>query len=127
MCNIAGYVGDKPAVPILLDMLRKQEGLDCGFYTGIATIHEGKIYYAKLTGDVDRLLRETDAASFPGTIGIIHGRTPGHPEELDSWAHPFVYEKDGVVQTAMVTGSLTSVRISMELLTTKTSWISLMK
>ena len=70
MCNIAGYVGSRPAAPILLDMIRNQEGLDGGFYTGIATIHEGRIYYAKLTGDLDRLLALTDAASLPGTVGI---------------------------------------------------------
>ena len=45
MCNIAGYVGNQPAAPILLEMLRKQEGLAGGYYTGIATIHEGKMYY----------------------------------------------------------------------------------
>lgn len=100
MCNIAGYVGTKPAAPILIDMMRKQEGLDAGFYTGIATIHEGKIYYAKLVGDLDRLLAETNAASLPGTIGIIHSRTPGNTG--DSWAHPFTCEKDGEVKTAFV-------------------------
>ena len=44
MCNIAGYVGSKQAAPVLLEMLKKQEGFDSGFYTGIATIHEGKFF-----------------------------------------------------------------------------------
>ena len=100
MCNIAGYIGDKPAAPILIEMMRAQEGLDAGFYTGIATIHEGKIHYRKLVGDLDRLLAETDAASLPGTIGIIHSRTPG--DTGDSWAHPFVCERDGEIKTAFV-------------------------
>lgn len=104
MCNIAGYVGTKQAAPILIDMLRKQEGLDAGYYTGIATIHEGKIHYRKLVGPLDRLLKETDAASLPGTIGIIHGRTPG--DTGDSWAHPFTCEKDGEVKTAFVLNGL---------------------
>lgn len=51
MCNIAGYVGTKQAAPILLDLIEKQEGLAAGYYTGIATYHEGKIYYQKLVGD----------------------------------------------------------------------------
>ena len=88
MCNIAGYVGTKAAAPILIDLIRRQEGINGGYYTGIATIHEGKLYYAKLTGDVQRLLEETDAANFPGTIGIIHSRTKSGGG--DEWAHPFV-------------------------------------
>ncbi len=52
MCNIAGYVGTQPAAPLLIKMMRQQEGLCGGYYSGIATLHEGKIYYAKLTGDV---------------------------------------------------------------------------
>ena len=88
MCNIAGYVGNRDAAPILIDMLRREEGIDAGYYTGLATIHNGKIYYRKLCGDLDKLLRETDAAALPGKIGIIHSRTKsGGPDE---WSHPFV-------------------------------------
>ena len=46
MCNIAGYVGSRPAAPILLDMMRKQEGFAGGYFSGIATIHDGKLYHA---------------------------------------------------------------------------------
>ena len=28
MCNIAGYVGTKQAAPILLEMMKKEEGLE---------------------------------------------------------------------------------------------------
>ena len=102
MCNIAGYVGDKQAAPILLEMLKKQEGFDAGFYTGIATIHEGKIYYAKVVGDTDTLIQQTNAASLPGTIGIAHSRTPGGADEENKWAHPFTTEKNGQVRIAQV-------------------------
>lgn len=88
MCNIAGYVGTRRAAPILIEMIRRQEGLAGGYYTGLATIHEGRIHYAKLTGDTDRLLAETNAASLPGTIGIIHSRSKAGGG--DEWAHPFV-------------------------------------
>lgn len=100
MCNIAGYVGTKRAAPILIEMLKREEGLDGGFYTGIATIHEGKIYYAKLTGDVDKLVRLTNAAALPGTIGIIHSRTQSGGS--DAWAHPFVNDKNGTPTIAYV-------------------------
>ena len=100
MCNIAGYVGQKRAAPILIDMIRAQEGINGGFYTGIATLHEGKIYYAKLTGDLDRLLENSDAADLPGNIGIVHSRTKSGGG--DGWAHPFVGYKDREVSTAYV-------------------------
>ena len=88
MCNIAGYVGKRQAAPILLEMIKKQEGFAGGFYTGIATIHEGKMYYAKITGDTDTLIKNTDALSLPGTIGIAHSRSKSGGG--DKWAHPFV-------------------------------------
>jgi len=100
MCNIAGYVGNRPAAPILIEMLRRQEGLAGGFYTGIATVHEGNLYYAKLTGDVDRLVALTKAASLPGTVGIIHSRSKSGGG--DAWAHPFLGSRNGVLQIAYV-------------------------
>ena len=75
MCNIAGYVGTRPAAPILMEMMRQQEGWDGGFFTGIATIHEGKLRHAKCVGDLERLLEKTDAADLPGAIGFIHTRS----------------------------------------------------
>ncbi len=86
MCTIAGYAGNRRAAPILIEMMRKEEFMDGGLSTGIATIHEGKLYTAKVTGDLETLLRETDAADLPGTVGIIHSRTGGN---LVSHAHPF--------------------------------------
>ena len=100
MCDIAGYVGTRRAAPILLEMIKNEEGWEGGYYTGIATIHEGKIYYAKLTGDVNRLLAETNAASLPGNIGIIHSRS--NSGGGDAWAHPFIGGKDGKEETAYV-------------------------
>ena len=89
MCNIAGYVGEKRAAPILLEMLRRQQDFDGGVCTGIATIYNGRIYYRKIVGDVDTLIRTTDALTLPGNIGIAHTR-PGGNAESYSMAHPFV-------------------------------------
>ena len=100
MCNIAGYVGTKRAAPILIEMMRAQEGWGGGYYSGIATIHEGKIHYAKLTGDIDRLVSGTDAMNLPGTIGIIHSRSRSGGG--DKWAHPFIGGKDGAETMAYV-------------------------
>jgi len=100
MCNIAAYVGTRPAAPVLIEMLRRQEGLNGGCYVGIATLHEGRIHYRKIVGTLDRLLAETDAACLPGTVGLIHTRTPGGGNE--EWGHPFLGEKNGVPVTAYV-------------------------
>ena len=73
MCNIAGYSGSRQAAPILLEMLRRQQYYDSEQSTGVATIHEGKLYYRKLVGDVDHLIREArerlGAAEFTQATG----------------------------------------------------------
>lgn len=88
MCVMAAYVGEGPAAPVLLRILANMEGYGGGHFSGLATLHEGKLYYAKTCGDVATLLKETDAASLPGNVGIVHSRTPGHPN--NEYAHPFI-------------------------------------
>jgi len=98
MCVLAGYIGDQQAAPVLLEMLRREEGLDAGFYTGIATIHEGKLHYRKVVGDVAALVAATDARDLPGTIGIAHSRTPsGGGRE---WGHPFTNASEDLAYIA---------------------------
>lgn len=98
MCNLAGYTGTRQAAPVLLDMMRAQEGFGSGFYTGIATLHEGRIHSAKVVGDVDALVKNTDAANLPGTIGFAHGRPDmGGDHE---WAHPFADNKARIAYAA---------------------------
>lgn len=100
MCNIAGYVGTRQAAPILIEMMLRQEGWGGGYYTGVATIHEGKIHYAKLTGDVKDLVSKTNAMNLPGTIGILHSRSKSGGG--DEWAHPFIGGKNGQAISAYV-------------------------
>ncbi len=100
MCNIAGYSGNRQAAPILIEMLRRQQSYDGALSTGVATIHEGKLHYRKVVGDVDALLRETDALSLPGTIGIAHSR----PAADKNLPHPYI-SMDG--RMALVTNGNT--------------------
>lgn len=88
MCNIAGYIGTKQAAPIIIEMLRKQEPWDAGFYTGIATLHDGTYSMHKVVGCTKDLVEQTPAMELPGTAGIIHGRSRGNQDAR--WAHPFI-------------------------------------
>lgn len=103
MCNIAGYAGNKQAAPILLEMLRKQELYDGDMSTGVATIHEGKLYYQKVVGNVDNFLKHVDLSLLPGTIGIAHTR-PGGGDRNGVAPHPFI-SADG--RMALVTNGTT--------------------
>lgn len=89
MCNIAGYIGNRRAAPILIEMLRRQEIYDGGLATGIATVHEGKLYMRKVAGNLDELLRDTDAIDLPGNVGIIHTRPGNSPA---NYTHPHISE-----------------------------------
>ena len=102
MCNIAGYAGNKPAAPILLEMLRRQQPYDGDVSTGVATIHEGKLHYRKIVGDVDTLIRETDVLDLPGTIGIAHTRPGGTKGQVAF--HPFLSNDETM---ALVTNGTT--------------------
>lgn len=88
MCNIAGYIGKKAAAPILCEMMKRQEGFHGGYYSGICT-HDGKkLHSAKVIGDMNNLLNETDALSLPGTMGFLHSRSNAGGGAR--WAHPFL-------------------------------------
>ena len=94
MCNIAGYIGDRPAAPILIEMMRQQEGFCGGYYTGITTLHEGKLYHAKAMGDVEAFLEQTQGMDFPGNVGIIHSRSKSGGDW--HWGHPFISPDEGL-------------------------------
>ena len=98
MCNVAGYIGNKAAAPVLLEMMARQEGFGGGYYSGIATIAEGKLHYAKVIGDVAALRRETNAEHLPGAVGIIHSRSKSGGDR--EWGHPFVDEAEHMAYIA---------------------------
>lgn len=88
MCNIAGYIGKRQAAPILIEMMRREEGYAGGFYTGI-TVHNGaRLASEKVLGDLSRLEADTSCASLRGTCGFIHSRSrSGGGRE---WGQPFL-------------------------------------
>lgn len=98
MCNIAGYIGGERAAPILLDMIERQEGWGGGYYTGIATLCNGRIHMRKVVGDTARLRAQTDAENLPGTTGIVHSRSNSGGDR--EWAHPFLSHDSRIAYVA---------------------------
>ena len=88
MCVWSAYTGKSPAAPILWDSLKKIEGIWAGYYTGIATCHDGKILMDKVFGNMEAWAEKYDLADFPGTCGLIHSRTNSGGDVR--WGHPFV-------------------------------------
>lgn len=75
MCMLAGYIGKQAAAPILLDMIRRQEAINGGYYTGIATVDNKLLYAEKVVGSADVWANDKDARGLPGSTGIAHSRT----------------------------------------------------
>ena len=96
MCGIVGYIGERPAAPVLLDGLSKLEyrGYDSA---GMAVYDGEKINFAKATGRLKVLSELThDGETMPGNVGIGHTRWATHGAPTDSNAHPH-FNKDRTI------------------------------
>ena len=88
MCGIVGYLGPKPAYPILIDGLKRLEyrGYDSA---GIATLEsDGELRIEKKQGKVANLESHIGAELPQGTVGIGHTRWATHGPPSDVNAHP---------------------------------------
>jgi len=86
MCGIIGYVGQRPALPILLDGLRRLEyrGYDSA---GIALVDDEGISVTKSAGRISVLEQLVDHEA-KQTHGIAHTRWATHGAPTDVNAHP---------------------------------------
>ena len=87
MCGIVGYVGNKKAVPVLID------GLCCLEYrgydsAGIAVIENNQLCVMKEKGRVDNLKAISGIDDLNSTIGIAHTRWATHGKPSQENAHP---------------------------------------
>lgn len=87
MCGIIGYIGQRQALPIVLEGLRNLEyrGYDSA---GIAICNGAGITIVKRAGKVAELAAEVEHCHLPGTVGIGHTRWATHGEPTDTNAHP---------------------------------------
>jgi glucosamine 6-phosphate synthetase-like amidotransferase/phosphosugar isomerase protein len=88
MCVWSAYTGRDEAAPIMWESLKKIEGFWAGYYTGIATCCDGKIYSDKVWGNTKAWEEKFSLDKFPGCCGLIHSRTNSGGDER--WGHPFV-------------------------------------
>jgi len=89
MCGIVGYIGKKPAVPILIDGLKRLEyrGYDSA---GLAVLEDNKIRIEKTQGKVQDLKKLIAESNIRGCMGIAHTRWATHGEPNSANAHPHV-------------------------------------
>jgi glucosamine--fructose-6-phosphate aminotransferase (isomerizing) len=86
MCGIVGYVGHRPALPILIEGLHRLEyrGYDSA---GVALHSKGSLAITKSAGRISVLEQLLDMTS-PETAGIAHTRWATHGAPTDANAHP---------------------------------------
>jgi len=87
MCGIVGYIGNRVALSILLDSLKKLEyrGYDSA---GIAILEKNRIVLKKTEGKISALQKLTQGLSTAATSGIAHTRWATHGEPNSKNAHP---------------------------------------
>ena len=91
MCGIVAFTGKRPALPLLLDGLRRLEyrGYDSA---GVALIERGALAIAKRAGRVDALAPLLAELDLQAGCGIAHTRLATHGAATDVNAHPHTDE-----------------------------------
>lgn len=97
MCGIIGYIGNKPAYPILMNGLRRLEyrGYDSA---GIAVLQDHSIKIFKTAGrisDLESVILQSEKLT--GTMGMGHTRWATHGEPNEVNAHPHSSEDGNLV------------------------------
>jgi glucosamine--fructose-6-phosphate aminotransferase (isomerizing) len=89
MCGIVGYIGDKNAIPILIDGLKRLEyrGYDSA---GLAFIQNSDMISQKTAGRISALEEIIKGKEFFTKLGIGHTRWATHGEPSNINAHPHV-------------------------------------
>jgi glutamine---fructose-6-phosphate transaminase (isomerizing) len=87
MCGIIGYIGKEPAVPILIEGLRKLEyrGYDSA---GIAVLQDGQFVVRRAVGKLQNLEAVLRSEMLTGRIGVGHVRWATHGRPSEENAHP---------------------------------------
>jgi glucosamine--fructose-6-phosphate aminotransferase (isomerizing) len=89
MCGIVGYVGEKQALEVVLDGLRRLEyrGYDSA---GVSVLGAGGLQVERKAGKLANLEKELAEQELAGTLAIGHTRWATHGPPTDGNAHPHV-------------------------------------
>ncbi len=96
MCGIVGYVGQRDAVGVILEGLRRLEyrGYDSA---GVAVVAQGVLQRRRSEGKLQNLERALAAEPLSGAFGIGHTRWATHGRPSEENAHPHQDEHGRVV------------------------------
>ncbi len=97
MCGIVGYIGDRKAVPIILDGLKRLEyrGYDSA---GIAVLNgQDNLSVRRASGKLRNLEDVIQASPMEGLYGIGHTRWATHGRPTEENAHPHRDSKGNIV------------------------------
>jgi glutamine---fructose-6-phosphate transaminase (isomerizing) len=107
MCGIVGYIGDRPAIPLLIEGLKRLEyrGYDSA---GLTVIDDGELETRKAVGKIVELEKLVgNGRQRNGTIGIAHTRWATHGAPTERNAHPhisckgeFAVVHNGIIENA---------------------------
>ena len=98
MCGIVGYLGERQALPLLLEGLKRLEyrGYDSA---GVAVRHGDHFHVCREIGKVAALEAKVgrDPSRYVGTEGMAHTRWATHGMPTERNAHPHRDDRSGIV------------------------------
>lgn len=101
MCGIVGILGTSPAVPRMMDSLKRLEyrGYDSA---GVATVNGGTLDRRRASGKLSALTEVLNNTPLEGNSGIGHTRWATHGEPTIHNAHPHMTDRVAVVHNGII-------------------------
>ncbi|HLD78215.1 MAG TPA: glutamine--fructose-6-phosphate transaminase (isomerizing) [archaeon] len=112
MCGIIGYVGSRPALPLILPALQKLEYRGYDSY-GFASVDQGRLFVEKAVGKISAA--DVERAKLPGTRAAGHSRwaTTGSVTRANAHPHLDCTGKLAVVHNGIVE-NFTDLKATLE-------------
>ena len=103
MCGIVGYTGEKTALPILMEGIKRLEyrGYDSA---GVALLENDGLIFEKSAGKISVLEEKIAGKDFRSTCAIAHTRwaTHGEPNTINAHPHTDTHGKLAIVHNGII-------------------------